>query len=81
MKARWSLKFAQNGPPAAESGALERLKKIPMYLQWGKRCCHFFSVVFDRIFFILNCNYEIYKSLDEFEFRPDPTRDYRVSCP
>ena len=26
-------------------------------------------------------NEDIHKSLDEFEFRPDPTIDYGVSCP
>ena len=37
--------------------------------------------VFDRIFFILAGNYDIHKSLHEFEIRPDPTTDNRVSCP
>ena len=26
-------------------------------------------------------NEDMHKSLDEFEFRPDPTTDYGVSCP
>ena len=26
-------------------------------------------------------NEDMHKSLDEFEFWPDPTTDYRVSCP
>ena len=47
----------------------------------GKRRHHVFSAVFDRILFILAGNKDIHKSLDEFEFRPDPTTDYRVSCP
>ena len=37
--------------------------------------------IFDRILFILAGNEDIHKSLDEFEFRPDPTTDYGVSCP
>ena len=41
----------------------------------------FFSAVFDRILFILAGNDDIYKSLDAFEIRPDPTTDYGVSCP
>ena len=47
-----------------------------------KQCCHFFSVVFDGILFILTGNDDIYKSLDEFEILPDPTMDHRaLSCP
>ena len=40
-----------------------------------------FSTVFDRILFILAGNDNIHKSLHEFEIRPDPTTDNRVSCP
>ena len=39
------------------------------------------SAVFDWIYFILADNYDIHKSLHEFEIRPDPTTDKRVSCP
>ena len=46
-----------------------------------KRCYPFFSVVLDGILFILTGNDNIHKSLDEFEIRPDPTTDHRVSCP
>ena len=46
-----------------------------------KRCCPFFSVVLDGILFILTSNDDIHKSLDEFEIRPDPTTEHRVSCP
>ena len=42
---------------------------------------HVFSAVFDRILFILAGNDDIHKSLHEFEIRPDPTTDNRVSCP
>ena len=41
----------------------------------------FFSVVLDRILFILTGNDDIHKSLDEFEIQPDPTMDHRASCP
>ena len=44
-------------------------------------CRPFFSVVLDGILFILTGNDDIHKSLDEFEIRPDPTTDHRVSCP
>ena len=41
-----------------------------------KRCLHFFSAVLDRILFILQCNDNIYESLDEFEIRLDPTTGF-----
>ena len=55
----------------------------------GNRWCYnlkngvapFFSVFLDGILFILTGNDDIHKSLDEFEIRPDPTTDHRVSCP
>ena len=47
----------------------------------GKGRHHVFSTVFDRILFILAGNYDIHKSLHEFEIWPDPTTDNRVSCP
>ena len=34
----------------------------------------------DQILFILAGKDNIHKSLDEFEIRPDPIRDHRVSC-
>ena len=39
------------------------------------------SVVLDGILFIFTGNDDIHISLDEFEIRPDPTTDHRVSCP
>ena len=50
-------------------------------INWGKGRHHVFSTVFDRILFILAGNNDIRKSLHEFEIRPDPTTDNRVSCP
>ena len=35
----------------------------------------------DCIFFILAGNTDTHESLDEFEFRSDPTTDYRASYP
>ena len=46
-----------------------------------KCCCHSSTFIFDLIFFILIGNKDMHKSLDEFEFRSDPTTDYGVSCP
>ena len=42
----------------------------------GKQSLHFFSAVLDRILFILACNDNIYKSLDDFEILPDPTTGF-----
>ena len=39
-------------------------EKIPIDFYWEKRCCHFFSAVFDRILFILAGNDDIHKSLN-----------------
>ena len=55
-------------------------QKAPIDLQWEKWCLHLFSVVFDPIFFILAGNEDMHKILDEFEFWPDWTTDYGVSC-
>ena len=37
-------------------------------------------LVFDRIFFILAGNKDIHNILDEFEIRPDRTKDCGASC-
>ena len=47
----------------------------------GKRASSRFLGCFDRILFILAGNYDIHRSLHEFEIRPDPTTDNGVSCP
>ena len=79
MRARRSSKFSQIRLLTVELAALERLKKIPIDLYWGKLCCHFFSAINDQIRFIVAGNDEVHKSLDEFKIRPDPIRDHRVS--
>ena len=55
-------------------------QKSPVDLQWGKWCLHLFSVAFDWILFILAGNEDMHKILDKFEFQPDWTADYGVSC-
>ena len=45
------------------------------------RCLHLFSVVFDPILFILAGNENMHKISEEFDFRPDWSTDYGVSCP
>ena len=56
-------------------------QKAPIGLQWGKWCLHLFSVVFNPILFILAGNEDMHKISDEFEFLPDWTIYYGVSCP
>ena len=55
-----------------ELAALEHLKS---------RRHHFFSVAIDPILFKLTGNEDMQIILDEFEFRPDQTTNYGVSCP
>ena len=47
----------------------------------GKICDHSSAFIFDRIVFILAGNENIYNISDEFEIRPDRTKDCGVSCP
>ena len=61
-----------------ELAVLERWKN-PIDLHWGKRRHCVFSAIFDRILYIFAGNKDIHKSLDEFEFWPDPTSDCRAS--
>ena len=56
-------------------------QKAPIDLKWVKWYLHLFSVVFDLILLILAGNEDMHKISDEFEFRPDRTTDYGVSCP
>ena len=72
IKAWIILNLGQIPPLSMELAALEHLKN---------RRHHFFSVAIDPILFILAGNEDMHKSLDEFEFRTDPTTDYGVSCP
>ena len=72
IKAYMSLNFGQIPPLTTELAALERLKH---------RCHHVISVDIDPIFFKLACNKDMHNIMNEFEFRPDRTTDYGVSCP
>ena len=67
-----SSNFGQIPLLTMELAALERLKN-------QRR--HFFSVAIDPIRFKLAGNEDMHNILDEFEFRPDLTTDYGVSCP
>ena len=72
IKAWMCLNLGQIPLLTMELAALERLKN---------RCHHFFSVAIDSILFKLAGNEDMHNILDEFEFRPDLTTDYGVSCP
>ena len=72
IKAYTSLNFGQIPPLTTELAALERLKN---------RCHHVISVDIDPIFFKLAGNKNMHNIMNEFEFRPDRTTDYGVSCP
>ena len=76
ITSRTSSKFDQIGPRTAELAALERMKKIPWTYNWGKRCHHIFSAIFDWIFFIFAGNEDMYRSLNEFEIQPDATTGF-----
>ena len=72
IKAYMSLDFGQVPPLTTELAALERLKN---------RCHHVISVDTDLIFFILAGNKDMHNIMNMFEFQPDQTTDYVVSCP
>ena len=72
IKAYVRMNFGQIPPLTTELAALERLKN---------RCHHVISVDIDPIFFKLAGNKDMHNIMNEFEFRPDGTTDYGVSCP
>ena len=73
IKAYMILNFGQIPRLTTELGALERLTN---------RCHHVISVDIDPlIFFKLAGNKDMHNIMNEFEFRPDGTTDYGVSCP
>ena len=67
-----SLNFGQIPPLTTELAALELLKNL---------CNHVISVDIDPIFFKIAGNKDMHNIMNEFEFRPDRTTDYGVSCP
>ena len=75
IKAYMSLNFGQIPPLTTELAAFERLKNRCI------RCHHVISVDIDPIFFKLAGNKDMNNIMNEFEFRPDRTTDYGVSCP
>ena len=72
MKAWMTLKFGQIRLLVSMATHIVIMKK---------RCCHFFSVVFYPILFILAGNDDMNESSEEIEIRPDLTTDCKISCP
>ena len=72
IKAWMSLNLGQIPPLTMELAALQLLKH---------RRHHFFSVAIDPILYKLAGNEEMHNILNEFEFRPDLSTDYGISCP
>ena len=76
IKAWKSLNFGQIPPPTPELSAPCASEKL-MYNVVNTLA----PLFFDRIFFILAGNEDIHNISDEFEIRPDRTKDCGVSCP
>ena len=72
IKAYMSLNYGQIPPLTTELAALESLKNL---------CHHVISVDIDPIFFKLAGNNDMHNIMYEFEFWPDRTTNYGVSCP
>ena len=67
-----SSNFRQIRLLTTELAAIERLKH---------QCLHFFSVGIDPILFKVGGYIDMHNILHEFEFWPNGTTDYGVSCP
>ena len=80
IKSRTSSNFGQRGPLTSEIAALERLK-ISYRLIMGKCCLHANLLIFDRIIIKVAGNQDRHKSLDVFDFMPDQTTHFGVTCP
>ena len=63
-----------------ELAALERLRNFPWTLM-GKCCLHASSFIFDRIIIKVAGNQDRHKSSDEFDFGPDQSTHFGITCP
>ena len=79
MKSGTSLNFGQIGPLTTELAALERLKNSHRLII-GKCCLHASSFIFDRIIIKVAGNQDRHKSSHKFDFGPDQTTNFRVTC-
>ena len=73
--------MATDSSQTTELAAIERWKKSPYTYNGENGVSKFSRLFFVRVIFILAGNYDIHKSLDEFEIRLDPTQDHKVTCP
>ena len=80
IKSQTSSNFGQIGPLTMGLAALERLKNFHRLIM-GKWCLHASSFIFDRIIIKVVGNQDRHKSLDEFDFGPDHTTHFGVTCP
>ena len=63
-----------------ELAALERLKNFHRLII-GKCCLHASSFIFYRIIIKVAGNQERHKSSDEFDYGPNQTTHFGVTCP
>ena len=80
IKFRTSSNFGQIGPLTMELAALGHLKKNSHRFIMGKCCLHA-SLFIDQIIIKVAGNQDRHKSSDEFDFGPDQTSHFRVTCP
>ena len=80
IKSRMSSHFGQIEPLTTELAALERLKKSHRLII-VKCCLHASSFIFDRIIIKVAGNQDRHKSLVEFDFGPNQTTYFGVTCP
>ena len=80
IKSRTSSNFGQIGPLTTELVALERLK-ISHRLIMGKWCRYASSFIFYGIIIKVAGNQDRHKSSVEFDFGPNQTTHFGVTCP
>ena len=81
MNSHISLNFGQVRLLTSVLLALECRKLAPTYLEWWKCCPIDSDLIFYRIFLILEGNKGSHKISEEFEFQPDKTIHFGVTCP
>ena len=82
IKSRTSSNSVQIIPLTRELAALERLKDFSYRPIMGKGCLHASSFILDRIIFKVSGKHQDrHKSSLEFDFGPNQTAQYGVTCP
>ena len=80
IKSRTSLNFGQIEPLTTQLAVLEH-QKISHRLIMGKWCLHASSFIFYRIIIKVADNQDRHKILVEFDFGPNQTTHFGVTCP